>query len=167
MIKVRGWQVSPTEIETCLLAHPAIIDAAVIGVDFQDGQGELPRAYVVLDPAMADQIKDEDIQGYINSRLAKYKALAGGVQRLQNIPRSESSKILKKLLREQAKQEMEQGSKPQDTVIAEAIVGIAEQEIKGPSKSQVVILAETVLEIKETADELKSDPGLQPNEPPS
>lgn len=106
LIKVRGWQVSPTEIESCLLAHPAILDTAVIGVDFQDGLGELPRAYVVLDPAMADTIEDQEIKEYLTGRLAKYKALAGGVVRLEAIPRSSSGKIVKKILRDRAKKEM-------------------------------------------------------------
>lgn len=106
LIKVRGWQVSPTEIETCLLTHPAIIDTAVIGVDFQDGRGELPRAYVVLDPTMAEFTKDHEIQDYLNGRLAKYKALAGGVKRLQTIPRSSSGKIIKKVLRDRARSEI-------------------------------------------------------------
>lgn len=157
LIKVRGWQVSPTELETCLLTDPAIIDVAVVGVDFQDGRGELPRAYVVLDPVMADQVKDEEIQEYLNSRLANYKALAGGVRRLQEIPRSTSGKILKKILREQAKKEMEEGSRLQGVAIAETFVGITEQKIKEVSKSQGVIVTETILEITEMPDRPRSD----------
>ncbi len=94
------------ELEACLLMHPAIRDTAVIGVNFFDGRGELPRAYVVLDPELAPSITDKEIQDFLASRLAKYKALAAGVKRVDAIPRSNSGKILKKILREEAKEEM-------------------------------------------------------------
>ena len=47
LIKVRGWQVSPAEIEASLLEHKDILDAAVIGVAALDGSGEVPLAFVV------------------------------------------------------------------------------------------------------------------------
>jgi len=119
LIKVRGWQVSPTEIEACLLTHPAVLDVAVIGIDFRDGQGELPRAYVVLNPEMANSVADVEIQDHLNDRLAKYKALTGGVRRVRDIPRSPSGKILKRLIREQARKEVGNSLKTQGFVISE------------------------------------------------
>jgi acyl-coenzyme A synthetase/AMP-(fatty) acid ligase len=106
IIKVRGWQVSPTELETCLLTHPCVVDVAVIGVDFSDDRGELPRAYVVVDPNSPYPVTDQEIKDYLGGHLAKYKALDGGVKRVRSIARNASGKILKKLLRDEAKQEI-------------------------------------------------------------
>lgn len=82
--------------------HPTITDAAVIGVDFSDGRGELPRAYLVIDPTSSPTITDGEIHNHMSGHLAKYKALAGGIERLDAIPRSASGKILKRILREKA-----------------------------------------------------------------
>lgn len=106
LIKVRGWQVSPAELEACLVEHPSIRDAAVIGFDAKDDRGELPRAYIVLE-VDAGEVDDEDVKSYLKGRLANYKALAGGVRRLDAIPRSASGKILKPILRALARREFE------------------------------------------------------------
>ena len=108
MIKVRGWQVSPAELEAVLLSNPRVRDAAVLGIDLDDGRGELPRAYIVTDKPDSDgtkQITDEEILGFMGERLARYKALAGGIRRVASIPRGPSGKILKNKLREAAKKE--------------------------------------------------------------
>lgn len=47
LIKVRGWQVSPAEVECRLHQHPDVLDVGVIGISASDGEGELVRAYVV------------------------------------------------------------------------------------------------------------------------
>lgn len=107
IIKVRGWQVSPTELENCLLTHPAILDAAVIGVEDDKASGELPRAYVVLrQQSGGPTISEADVQGYFHTRLAKYKALAGGVRIIDSIPKGSSGKVLRKLLKEMAVREI-------------------------------------------------------------
>jgi len=106
LIKVRGWQVSPAELETCLFAHPAILDVAVIGVDFQDERGELPRAYVVLDPALAPTTTDDEIREFLIGKLSRYKALDGGVCRVKSLPRSSTGKVLKNTFKEEAKLEV-------------------------------------------------------------
>ncbi|MCJ1382874.1 hypothetical protein MMC17_005987 [Xylographa soralifera] len=102
LIKVRGWQISPTELEACLLMHPAIIDAAVIGVEYCEQSGELPRAYVVLNKSFRHSVSELDIQGYFHGYLAKYKALTGGVRIVGSIPKSSSGKVLRKVLKEVA-----------------------------------------------------------------
>ena len=102
MIKVRGWQVSPAELEAVLLSHPFINDAAVLGIDLNDSRGELPRAYIVVDQGMSESLKDEEILSFMSDRLAKYKALTGGIDRVKSIPRGPSGKILKRQLREKA-----------------------------------------------------------------
>ncbi len=112
LLKVRGWQVAPAELEAILLSHPQIFGAAVIGVPLSDGTGEVPRAYVVRKPTMEAEaaasygligekpVGEEEVKAYLAARLAKYKALAGGVQFVDEIPRNASGKALKFKLRE-------------------------------------------------------------------
>lgn len=105
LIKVRGFQVAPPEIETVLLGHPLIIDAGVIGVVI-DGN-ECPRAYVVRRPGEEGNALDElEVKNWCGSRLAKYKELTGGVVFVESIPKNASGKILKRTLREMAKEEL-------------------------------------------------------------
>ena len=107
LIKVRGWQVSPAEIEACLLTHPSIKDAAVIGAPAKDGTGELPSAYVVIDSIHTSNLDPgAEIQSYVREQLASYKALDGGVKFLHDIPRTVSGKILRRVLREEAKPDL-------------------------------------------------------------
>ena len=114
IIKVRAWQVSPSEPESTLLSYPSIVDAAVIGVDLEDGRGELPRAFVVfLDEETASGTLDskgiivDDIHRHMSKSLARYKMLSGGVVFVESIPKSASGKILKNVLRERAIGEIE------------------------------------------------------------
>lgn len=107
LIKVRGFQVAPPEIEGVLLKHPGIADAAVIGVSDVVNQSELPRAYIVRKPgAMGNALHENDVKEWVRNRLAKYKALDGGVAFVDAIPKTASGKILKRVLRERAKIEM-------------------------------------------------------------
>ena len=100
LIKYKGIQVAPAELEALLLKHPNVLDAAVIGVE---GEGtELPRAYVVADRT---KIGEDGIKDYVAKEKADYKRLRGGVIFLDVIPKSASGKILRKDLRELAKKE--------------------------------------------------------------
>ena len=100
MIKVKGNQVAPAELEALLLDHPAIADAGVVGVTMYVPQSqtgdkaltisrkgeELPRAYLVR---RADQkVEAQDIQEFMNSRVARHKRLAGGVVFVEAIPKN-------------------------------------------------------------------------------
>ncbi|KAG9235762.1 4-coumarate-CoA ligase-like protein [Amylocarpus encephaloides] len=107
LIKVRGFQVAPPEIENTLLSHPDIIDAAVIGVkDVQDEDVEHPRAYVVRRPgAQGESLDEKAVKAWSGERLARYKEITGGVRFVSGIPKNASGKILKRLLREEAKKE--------------------------------------------------------------
>ncbi|KLJ05654.1 hypothetical protein EMPG_09366 [Blastomyces silverae] len=113
LIKVRGFQVAPPELEAVLLSHPLIMDAAVIGVSFKGDEEEKiehPRAYVVRQPVPASQhLTEKELQEFAGAKLAKYKYLTGGVKFVDAIPKNASGKILKRLLREEAKKEIEQG----------------------------------------------------------
>ncbi|CEJ94339.1 Putative Pc22g24780 protein [[Torrubiella] hemipterigena] len=103
LIKVRGFQVAPPEIEAVLLAHPEIVDAAVIGIPVDGADGEQPRAYVVRRPGDKGQaLTETHVKEYCRSKLAKYKALTGGVKFVESIPKNASGKILKRILREES-----------------------------------------------------------------
>lgn len=109
LIKVRGFQVAPAELEGVLLSHSGISDAAVIGVSSGNAsageQGtELPRAYLVLKAGV--DMKESDVQAYMKEKLAGYKQLVGGVRFVDAIPKNASGKILKKDLKAIAKLEM-------------------------------------------------------------
>lgn len=106
LIKYKGLQVAPAELEALLLSHPDILDAAVIGVDTEDGTNEVPRAYVVADPK---KINEAAIKDYVKNNVASHKQLRGGVIFMKEIPKSPSGKILRKDLRVLAKKE--QGAK--------------------------------------------------------
>lgn len=112
LIKVRGFQVAPPELEAVLLSHPHIIDAAVIGLRGVVPDSELPRAYVVKRPGKeAERLTKEQVRDYLEERLARYKALTGGVKFVDAIPKNASGKILKKVLREESQKEIDRGVK--------------------------------------------------------
>jgi len=95
LIKVKGFQVAPAELEALLLAHPAIADAAVIGLP-DDEAGEIPKAFVVLREPGA--LSGEDVETYIAERVTTYKRVRQ-VEFVESIPKSASGKILRRLLR--------------------------------------------------------------------
>jgi 4-coumarate--CoA ligase len=78
LIKVKGFQVAPAELEAVLLEHPAVADAAVVGI--QGEHEELPRAYVVLKDASKGKVSESDIQKWTAEQVAKHKRLDGGVK---------------------------------------------------------------------------------------
>ncbi|EAW13115.1 adenylate-forming enzyme AfeA [Aspergillus clavatus NRRL 1] len=94
LIKVRGWQVAPAELEAVLIKHPLIEDAAVTGVMSQDGSTEVPRAFVVkARGSSANRLTAEEVYLFARQQLASYKALDGGVIFVEEIPRTASGKI--------------------------------------------------------------------------
>ncbi|VDC07101.1 unnamed protein product [Peniophora sp. CBMAI 1063] len=101
LIKYKGFQVSPAELEDVLLGHPEIIDAAVIGIPAPDHSGnELPSAYIVRAPRSTSA--PDDFAKYVASRIANHKQLRGGVVLVDAIPKSASGKILRRKLKELA-----------------------------------------------------------------
>jgi 4-coumarate--CoA ligase len=101
LIKVRGFQVAPAELEGVLLSHPDVVDAAVIGKT-RDHNVEVPKAFVVR--RQGSQLTADDVQAHMKERLARYKQLEGGVQFIESIPKLPSGKILKRILREAEKE---------------------------------------------------------------
>ncbi|POS70291.1 4-coumarate-CoA ligase 1 [Diaporthe helianthi] len=100
LIKYKGLQVAPAELEATLLSHPNIADAAVIGVERDDT--EVPRAYVV--PGTKD-LTPEQIRSWVDGKVSDHKKLRGGVVLVDAIPKSPAGKILRKILRDQVKAE--------------------------------------------------------------
>ena len=101
LIKYKGFQVAPAELESLLLAHSSVADAAVIPVADEDA-GEIPKAFIVLKPD-ADASVNEIVDA-INSQIAPYKKIRQ-VESATEIPKSLAGKILRRVLveRERAK----------------------------------------------------------------
>lgn len=98
LIKYKGLQVAPAELEGILVAHPHVEDAAVVGIP-RDGN-ELPRAYVVLAPDARGRVSEEDLKDHVRRQVSGYKQLRGGVVFVNAVPRSPSGKILRRQLRD-------------------------------------------------------------------
>jgi 4-coumarate--CoA ligase len=98
LIKFKGFQVPPAELEALLVTHPAIADAAVIGVP-DDEAGELPKAFIALKGG--ESTSAEEIQRFVADKVASYKQIRI-VQFVDSIPKSASGKILRRLLRDQS-----------------------------------------------------------------
>jgi 4-coumarate--CoA ligase len=99
--------VAPAELEELILTNDSVSDVAVIGIPDEES-GELPRAYVVLKPsADTNEITEQYMQDWVKERIAPYKRLNGGVRFVDSVPKSASGKILRRLLRDEAKKEFE------------------------------------------------------------
>ncbi|MFD6740261.1 4-coumarate--CoA ligase family protein [Streptomyces anthocyanicus] len=97
LIKYKGFQVAPAELEAHLLTHPGVADAAVVGAYDDDGN-EVPHAFVVRQPA-APGLAESEIMMYVAERVAPYKRVRR-VTFVDAVPRAASGKILRRQLRE-------------------------------------------------------------------
>ncbi len=97
LIKYKGYQVAPAELEALLLTHPLIADAAVVGAHDVDGE-EVPKAFVVVQPG--GELSAEEVMGFVAERVAPHKKIRQ-VAFIDSIPKSSSGKILRKDLRDQ------------------------------------------------------------------
>lgn len=97
LIKYKGFQVAPAEVEAALVACTDITDAAVIGVA-DDEAGEVPMAFVV--PAPGADVTLDSVQAHLDGRLAHFKQVRR-LQVVEAIPKSASGKILRRMLRDQ------------------------------------------------------------------
>ena len=98
LIKYKGYQVPPAELEALLVNHPDVADAAVIPIPDADG-GEAPMACVV--PAV-DDLDPDALMAWVAERVAPYKRIRA-VEIVDEIPKSASGKILRRLLRDKAR----------------------------------------------------------------
>jgi len=97
LIKYKGFQVAPAELEALLLTHPGIADAAVIGV-YNEDNNEVPSAYVVRQQSAA-HLSEGEVMMYVAERVAPYKRIRS-VTFIDAVPRAASGKILRRRLRE-------------------------------------------------------------------
>ncbi len=97
LIKFKGFQIAPAELEALLLTHPGIADAAVVGVPDEEA-GERPRAFVVVKDG--HQVTADDITAFTAEHVATYKVVHDVVF-TEAIPKSASGKILRRMLRDQ------------------------------------------------------------------
>ncbi|MGF1427916.1 AMP-binding protein [Kitasatospora sp. LaBMicrA B282] len=95
LIKYKGYQVAPAELEALLLTHPQIADAAVVGVPEEDGS-ERPKAFVVRVPD--SELTEAEVITFVADRVAPYKKVRA-VAFLTAVPKSASGKILRRELR--------------------------------------------------------------------
>ncbi|KAI8339493.1 hypothetical protein BC941DRAFT_420640 [Chlamydoabsidia padenii] len=106
LIKYKGFQVPPAELETILLTSPLVADCAVIGVYDASQATELPRAYVVLQPSVQPtQATTKELMDYVASKVVQHKRLRGGIRFIDVVPKSPSGKLLRRVLKEWASKE--------------------------------------------------------------
>ncbi|ELQ38951.1 4-coumarate-CoA ligase 2 [Pyricularia oryzae Y34] len=103
LIKVKGQQVAPAELEAHILTHPAVADVAVTQTS-DPWAGEVPKAFVVVEAPEYKDLPPGEIEnmvvGYVAEHKAPYKWIKGGVEIVDTIPKSPSGKILRRLLRD-------------------------------------------------------------------
>ncbi|NBB73217.1 MAG: AMP-binding protein [Bacteroidetes bacterium] len=92
LIKYKGYQVAPAELEGVVQAHDAVADAAVIPSPDEEA-GEVPKAFVVLKPGM--EVSAEDLMAFVAERVAPYKKIRR-VEFIESIPKTASGKILRR-----------------------------------------------------------------------
>lgn len=97
LIKVKGFQVAPAELEALLRTHPSVREAAVIGIP-HPRLGEAPKAFVSLEKGKT--ATEEDIQNFVKGKVSEYKEINGGVSFIDEIPKNATGKILRTKLKE-------------------------------------------------------------------
>jgi len=97
LIKVKGLQVAPSELEDLIRRHSGVLDVAVVGVP-DERSGELPRAYVIRKNR---NVSEQSIMDYVADRVASHKKLGAGVMFVESLPKNQTGKILRRELKAQ------------------------------------------------------------------
>ncbi len=106
MIKYKGFQIAPAELEGVVAAHPKVADVAVIGLYIEDLVSEVPRAYVVPAQGFEDcEGLEKEIADWVEGKVANYKRMRGGIKLVKSVPKSASGKILRRVMRISAQEE--------------------------------------------------------------
>ncbi|KAM0277422.1 hypothetical protein ACHAQH_005784 [Verticillium albo-atrum] len=101
LIKYKGNQIAPADLEAVLLSHPAVVDAGVCGVGGKMAEGELPVAFVCLGETISETDRGKtmtDIMAYVHERVSSYKRLRGGRFSVDSLPKHNSGKLLRRQL---------------------------------------------------------------------
>ena len=96
LIKYKGFQVAPAELEALLLTHPAVADAAVVPIADEEA-GEVPKGFVVLKPDT--EVTPQELMEFVAEHVAHFKQIRA-VELIDEIPKSASGKILRRVLKE-------------------------------------------------------------------
>ena len=104
LIKYKGFQVAPAELEGLLASHPLVDDVAVIGLYDRTQATEVPRAYVVR-RQVPNQVSERELAEWLAARVAPHKRLRGGIRFIDAVPKSPSGKILRRVLKARAEEE--------------------------------------------------------------
>ncbi|KAJ1899530.1 hypothetical protein LPJ66_002050 [Kickxella alabastrina] len=110
LIKYKAFQIAPAEIEGILVAHPAVLDAAVIPVFDHAQETEVPKAFVVIRPGLMHPDIADEVKEWLTFRVVHYKTLRGGVEVIDVIPKTASGKILRRVLKEREATKLKQQS---------------------------------------------------------
>lgn len=107
LIKYKGFQVAPAELEGFLLEHDLVDDVVVVGVFSRKLGTEVPRAYVVRKGGLSSVQPQDDrhISDWLATKVVNYKRLRGGIKFVDAVPKSHSGKLLRRILKTQANQE--------------------------------------------------------------
>lgn len=99
-----GFPVPPAELEGLLIGHEEVADVCVIGVEDRELATEVPRAYVVLKAGSeASDAKAQELADWLSKQVAPHKKLRGGVRFVDKVPKSPSGKILRRIMRDEAR----------------------------------------------------------------
>ncbi|KAJ2894892.1 hypothetical protein MKZ38_007115 [Zalerion maritima] len=109
LIKYKGFQVPPAELEGLLLGHHSVADSCVIGVYDHEQATELPRAYVVPVGGIKNGTEElaRDVGGWVAKKVTPHKRLRGGVRFVEEVPKTASGKILRRVLKDVVRKEEE------------------------------------------------------------
>lgn len=106
LIKYNGFPVAPAELEGILAAHSKVEDCAVLGLFALHLETEVPTAFVVLKNGIeANGDTEKELLDFVAGKVAPQKKIRGGIRFVETIPKTQSGKILRRVLKNQALEE--------------------------------------------------------------